>query len=361
MKILEKNLKKNFVKVIPESLDDLWHLYNVIYKGDEVYAYTSREIKPDEQYSRPKRGERVSVFLGIKVETVAWDKLLGKLRVHGTICEAPEIVPTGAHHTFNIALDSPLTIVKKEWTKHNVERLERACTMSEKPLLIVAIDDEGYVIATTAQYGVDIRVEEDVRLPGKLEAEKRDAAINEFFRKALNSLRQIWITAQLPVIVVGVGFVKNYFVKFLENEAAEISKSIVDVKSVNSSGVAGVYEALRSGILIKAARQLRIAEETEIIEEIMRRLGKGEGTVTYGVGEVERAAKIGAVERLVLADTMLRESTDEKRLLIEKIMMEVERKGGNTMVFSTEHEAGTKLLSLGGIAAILRYPVHQSP
>jgi Predicted RNA-binding proteins len=39
------NLKKGFVKVVPESLDDLWHLYNIIYKGDEVYAYTTREIK----------------------------------------------------------------------------------------------------------------------------------------------------------------------------------------------------------------------------------------------------------------------------------------------------------------------------
>ena len=361
MKILEKNLKKNFVKVVPESLDDLWHLYNVIYKGDEVYAYTSREIKPDEQYSRPKRGERVSVFLGIKVETVAWDKLLGKLRVHGTICEAPEIIPTSAHHTLNIALNTPLTIVKEEWTKHNIERLERACRMSEKPLLIVAIDDEGYVIATTAQYGVEIRVEEGVRLPGKLEAEKRDAAISEYFRRALNSLRQFWATAQLPVVIVGVGFVKNYFVRFLENEAADVSKSVVDVKSVNNSGVAGIYEALRSGILVKATRRLRIAEETETLEEIMRRLGKGEGTVAYGVDEVEKAAKIGAVERLVLADIMLRESTDEKRLSIEAIMMEVEQKGGSTMVVSTEHEAGTKLVALGGVAAILRFPIYQAP
>jgi protein pelota len=126
LKILEANLKKGFVKVVPETLDDLWHLYNIIYKGDEVYAYTSREIKQDEKYARAKRGERVSVFLGVKVEKVAWDKLLGRLRVHGTICQAPEIVPTGAHHTLNIALNTPITIVKEEWAHHHVERLEAA-------------------------------------------------------------------------------------------------------------------------------------------------------------------------------------------------------------------------------------------
>ena len=48
LKILETNLKKGFVKVVPDTMDDFWHLYNVIYKNDVVYSYTTREIKPDE-------------------------------------------------------------------------------------------------------------------------------------------------------------------------------------------------------------------------------------------------------------------------------------------------------------------------
>ncbi len=357
MKILETNLKKGYVKVIPETIDDFWHLYNVIYKNDEVYANTTREMKPDEKYARPGRGERVPVFLGVKVEDVGWDKLLGRLRVHGTICEAPEAVPTGAHHTLNITLKTPITIVKKEWARHHIERLERARKTSEKPITIVSIDDEGYAIATTAQYGVEEKIEERIRLPGKRETDKRSTALNEYFRKALNSLRQIWTVNHSPIAIIGVGFVKNDFAKFLQNEATDITKSIIDVKSVNNGGIAGIHEALRSGVLLKTMKHLRIGEESEIIEEILRRLGKGEKNVTYGFGEVENAAKLGAVEKLVLADTMLRESTDEKRLLIEEIMTNVERKAGSVIVVSTEHEAGTKLLALGGIAAILRFPI----
>jgi protein pelota len=358
LKILEMNLKKGFVKVIPDNLDDLWHLYNVIYKNDEVYAYTSREIKPDEEYARPRRGERVSVFLGVKVEDVAWDKLLGRLRIHGTICEAPETIPTCAHHTLNIALNTPVTIVKEEWTRHHVERLERASKTSEKPITIISIDDEGYAIATTAQYGVEVKVEESVKLPGKLEAEKRSASTKEYFRKALNTLRQIWTTTSSPIVIIGVGFVKNDFAKFLENEATDVAKSVIDVKSVNNGGVAGVYEALRSGVLLKAMKHLRIVEETEVMEEILKRLGKGESNVTYGFDEVEKAIKIGAVEKLVLADTMLRESSDEKRLLLENLMKNAEQKHGNIIVISTEHEAGAKLTALGGIAALLRFALH---
>jgi len=358
LKILETNLKKGFVKVIPETFDDLWHLYNVIYKNDEVYAYTTREIKPDEEYARPKRGERVSVFLGVRVEDVAWDKLLGRLRIHGTICEAPEIVPTGAHHTLNITLNTPVTIVKKEWAKHHIQRLERASKASEKPIIIVAIDDEGYAIATTAQYGVEMKVEESIRLPGKLETEKRATAMKEYFKEALDKLRQIWTATRNPIAVIGVGFVKNDFAKFVENEAADVAKSVVDVKSVNNGGVAGIYEALRSGVLLKAMKHLRIAEEAEIIEEILKRLGKGEKDVTYGLEDIEKAAQLGAVEKLVLADTILRKASDEKRLRLEDLMRSIEQKGGNIIVVSTEHEAGAKLIALGGLAALLRFALY---
>jgi len=91
------------------------------------------------------------------------------------------------------------------------------------------------------------------------------------------------------------------------------------------------------------------------MEEVLKRLGKGESNVTYGLEDVKRAEELGAVEKLVLADVLLRESTDEKRLHVEEIMTKVEQKGGAVIVVSTEHEAGAKLLALGGAAAILRY------
>jgi len=353
------NSKKGFVKAVPETLDDLWHLYNVIYERDEVYTRTTREIKPDEKYARPRRGKRVPVFLGVKVEKIAWEKLLGRLRVHGTILEAPENVPTGAHHTLNIALNKPLTIVKKKWARHHVERLKRASKTSEKPITIIAIDDENYVIATTTQYGVEVKVQERIKLPGKLEADKRSAAIKGYFRKASNSLRQVWTATHSPIAIIGVGFVKNDFAKFLENEAADVAESVVDVKSVNNGGVAGIYEALRSGVLLKTMKYMRIVEETETIEEVLKRLGKGQLNVTYGFEEVKKAAELGATEKLVLADTMLRETSDEKRLLLEDLMKAVEQKGGKIMVVSTEHEAGVKLTTLGGIAALLRFSIHR--
>jgi protein pelota len=358
VKIIEKNISQGFVKVVPDSPDDLWHLYNVIYAGDEVYAYSSRAIKTDTEGARPKSGERFSAFMGVKVISVGWDKFLGKLRVHGTICHAPDIVPTGAHHTISVALNQPVTIVKKEWQKHLLDRIIRA-SETEKPLLIISIDDEGFAIAETKQYGVEIRVEERMRLPGKHEADKRVEATKAYFKRALNSLNQLWVHNHSLIVVIGVGFVKGDFVSYLSEEAKEMSKSIIDVKSVNNGGTSGIYEALRSGLLLKASHQLRIVDETETMEEVMKRLGKGEGTVTYGLDAVENAIMMGAVEKLVVADTTLRDAEESKRLKLEELMHQVEKRNASITVVSTEHEAGAKLIALGGIAALLRFQIYQ--
>ena len=358
MKIVEKNLRQGFLKVVPDTPDDLWHLYNVIYKGDEVYAYSSRAIKSDTATSRPKSGERVSAFMGVKVESVSWDKFLGKLRVHGLIIHAPDIIPTGAHHTLAIALNQQMTLVKEEWPKHLLDRLTKA-SETEKPLLILSIDDEGFAIAETKQYGYETRVEQRIRLPGKQDADKRVEATKGYFKLALDSIHKLWAVNHKPIVVIGAGYVKNDFINYLQDESKELSKAIVDVKSVNNGGTAGIDEALRSGVLLKAAHELRIVDETNSMEEVMKRLGKGEGTVTYGLEPVENAANMGAREKLIIADTTLRDADEGQRLKLEELMRAVEKRQAAITVVSTEHEAGFKLLSLGGIAALLRFPIYR--
>jgi protein pelota len=358
LKILAKNYKKGIVKVVPRTLDDFWHLYNIIYKNDLVYARTTREVKTDDEYSRPQKGKRVSVFLGIRVEEVVWDRSLNRLRVHGKIHEAPEdIAGRGTHHTLNIVLNKPITIVKDKWLKHQINRLERATRFEAPPIIVVSIDSEEYCIAMIRQYGLDVRVEGKARLPGKSEAEKRVKALQRYFGKALDALRGNWLSSRCSIVIIGVGFVKNQFANYVKSEASDVAQSVVDVKGVNSSGVAGIKEALRSGVLDKTLKHVRIAEEAKVVEEVLARLGKEKGDVTYGLELVKKANLFGAVETFIVADFTIRDASNEKRLVLEKLMKEVEEKGGEIVVVSVEHEAGQKLLALGGVAALLRFPV----
>ncbi len=42
---------------------------------------------------------------------------------------------------------------------------------------------------------------------------------------------------------------------------------------------------------------------------------------------------------------------------MERLMREVEERSGKVVVISVEHEAGQKLLGLGGVGALLRFPI----
>lgn len=358
MKVLRRDFKHGKVVVVPETLDDLWHLYNIVAFNDGVYARTTRGVKADERYARPKKGRRVTVSLGIKVEKVLWDRTLNRLRIHGIVCEAPEeINVTGSHHTIKVTLNKPITIVKPKWLKHHVDRLKRASKTTVSPITVISMDNEEYCVAVLRQYGIDVRVEERTKLPGKREAEKRTKAKQEFFKNALQFLRETWKNSRNPIVIIGPGFVKNEFAKYMKREASDIASSVIDVKGVNSSGLAGIKEALRSGVLSKALKHVRIAEETKAMEEVLERLGKERLNVTYGLDAVENASLFGAVEKLLLADVALRETSDEKRTALEKLTREVEERGGQVVIISTEHEAGAKLVALGGVAALLRFPL----
>jgi len=351
-------LKKGIVKVLPESLDDIWHLYNMILRNDEVHGRTTREVKVEDRYARPQRGKRVPVLLGVRVEKVLWDRSLNRLRVQGIVCKAPEDINVrGSHHTINVTVDNPITIVKSRWLKHEIDRLKRASETAVEPIIVASIDDEGYCLAILRQYGIEVKVEAKTKLPGKLEPEKRTQATQEFFKDALKALRQVWTNLRNPIVIIGLGFTKGHFVEFIRDQDSEIAGAVIDVKSVNSVGVAGVHEALRSGVFTKAIKQMRIAEETEVMEEVLSRLGKERMDVTYGFDEVKSAGAIGAVDKLLIADVTLREAPDDRRTLLENLMRDVEEKGGEIIVLSVEHEAGAKLLSLGGVAALLRFPI----
>ncbi len=359
MKILNKDFKHGRVTVVPEFLDDFWILYNIIQRNDIAYARTTREIRLGDRYERPEKGRRISLVLGIRVEKVLWDRSLNRLRIHGIVCDGPEdIGVVGSHHTLNISLNTPLTIIKKRWLNYHREYLRRATEKKTTPIAVISIDDEGYCIAVLRGFGIDVVAEEHISLPGKRMESERLKTLNEMFKSASNTLKELIESLGGSIVVLGLGFTKSHFLKFLESKMPDLRNKIIDVKSVNSVGKAGIYEAMRSGVLAKALKYARIVEESKAVEEVLKRLGKGRGNVTYGLGDVKRASSMGAIEEILVTDEMIREAPEETVETLEKIMREAEAKGGKIRIISVEHEAGSKLKSLGGIAALLRFPIN---
>ena len=103
-----------------------------------------------------------------------WDRVLNRLRVNGIVCDAPESLSIkGSRHTLNLTVNKPVRIVKTHWQKHQLDRLKRASKVTAAPLTIVSLDDEEFCVAVLREYGVEVKVGERVKLPGKFEAEKR--------------------------------------------------------------------------------------------------------------------------------------------------------------------------------------------
>ena len=67
MKILKVDRKENYIEIVPENLDDFWHLEKVIEKGDIVSGSTTRKIKGKEEGAATRR-ERL--YIEIQVENV---------------------------------------------------------------------------------------------------------------------------------------------------------------------------------------------------------------------------------------------------------------------------------------------------
>jgi hypothetical protein len=59
MHIVHQDTKRGFIELVPETLDDLWHLSHIISQGDLVSSRTTRRIQDT-------TGERLRSDRGIK-------------------------------------------------------------------------------------------------------------------------------------------------------------------------------------------------------------------------------------------------------------------------------------------------------
>jgi protein pelota len=358
MKIVKYDKKRGIMQIVPSNLEDLWELYNVIRKGDRLYGRSSRDVKVEVDAARPTKGRRIAMTLEIEVDRVSFQKYNNRLRVSGIITRSPDKYGLqGSHHTFNLALNKPITIQKAEWPQYDLARIERARRQDLHPLIVVSLDDERGCVALLRHHGIDVKVELAARLPGKREAAKRRASVVSYFQALLKELILTWAAQHSLIAVIGPGFLKETFLKFVKERQPELAQDIGVVRSVSTGGVAGIKEAMRSGVLDAVAQKLRVIEETQMVEKLFARLGAQRRDVSYGMNDVIKAIDYGSVELLLITDSLLREIEDEERTALEQAIRTVEKMRGQVLIIHAEHEAGTKLQSLGGIAAFLRYPV----
>ncbi|GAA0674064.1 mRNA surveillance protein pelota [Natronoarchaeum mannanilyticum] len=337
------------VTLVPESLDDLWHLQYVLEPGDLVSGDTTRRIQRNDDQMRDTGGQREPMHVTIDVEEVEFHKFANRLRVGGVIEDCSREDQLGLHHTLNVEEREELT-VEKVFKPDQNERLQEAVEATENPDVAVATVEEGQAhIHTVAQYGT----EERARFTGTTGKGEYSRGRDELFDELSTALARMDVDA---IILAGPGFTKQDALDHIEEEAPEVAKKI---STVDTSGVGdrGVHEVLKRGAIDEVQEETRIAEEAEYIDELTARIAQG-NKASYGPENVAEAAEFGAVETLLILDEKLREergAEGEWEIDVDEVITQVERQGGDVTVFSSDFDPGQQLSNLGGIAALLRY------
>ncbi|MFP4530847.1 MAG: mRNA surveillance protein pelota [Halodesulfurarchaeum sp.] len=338
------------VSLVPESLDDLWHLTYVIEPGDFVSGDTHRRIQRTEDNMRDTGGEREHMHVTLAVEDVEFHKFSNRLRVGGTIEDCSREDQLGLHHTINVEEHDTIEI-EKHWQPDQRERIEEAEAATDQPTVAIATVGEGEAhVHTVAQYGVD----EYVSLTNTTGKGEYTGGREELFEELADALGHLEVDA---VILAGPGFTKQDALDHIESHP-EITETVT-VVDTSAVGGRGVHEVLKRGAVADVRRETRIAEESAAIDELTGRIA-GDGAAAYGIDDVAQATEYGAVETLLILDERLRlERAGEGDWEVDAndLIQQVENQGGEITVFSREFDPGKQLRNLGGVAALLRYPI----
>ncbi|MHA1915774.1 MAG: mRNA surveillance protein pelota [Promethearchaeota archaeon] len=355
LKILNIDKKNTEVTVKIENLNDLWTLYNIISEGDEVSARTQRRVVLKEGSS----GERKSMSLKLKVESVSFHEFSNRLRVKGKILEGPtDFVSFGSYHTFNLEVQQKLSITKEKWQNHELKRIKESSKFEPNfIMLFIAIETGLATIALITNFSHKRIATIKTNVPGKrYQQSYRNKALNEFYSNIGKVLQENLKAYDINLIIIcGPGNTRDHFITHLNKILEPRNLSIIESYHASSGTESAIIETLKSKKLAKLKKEIKILQETELIEKVLTQFAEDADLIVIGIDEVSEPSERGAIKHLLIADLQIRGVSKDYKLKIEKIITNVEKSGGDINIMSTENIAGERLVSLGALIGILRY------
>jgi len=346
MKIIAKNLKQGEVKIAAETAEDVWHLSQLIDKGDTVKGKTTRKIKTTEEGEATKK----SIFIALEVEKVEYSTSTNALRINGKILEGPEDVPRGSYQTLPVEPGTTLKIIKQHWYDYQLKRLQEATEAAKLNVLICVFDREEAFFALMKRAGYELisklsgdvarkRVETKVKMP--------------FYEQIIKQLEEYDKRYKLHYIVLASpSFWKEELFKTLKND--DLKKKVIQA-TCSSSDARAIDEVLKRDEVKSALKQQRASTELVLVETVLTEISK-DGPVAYGMKSVNEAAQAGAIKTLLVTDSLIQKfRQDDNFDKLNGIMRTVDKQKGQVVVISGDHDGGKKLDGIGGVAALLRY------
>ncbi len=314
--------------------------------GDRVGASTTRRDPeaPVEVASAERTRRRV--FLVVRAEQVEFHGFSQHVRITGPIVEGPFDI--GRHHTLDLTEGEEVALAKPELTSGERALLDEGLAGKGEPAVLIVSVDWGDSALVRVR-GRVVETVADVRrtIAGKRYAGGQGEKDRASYVAELVGLVRREAPRATAIVLAGPGFLKEELLRHLAEEEPALAKR-VRLYPTSESGRVGVDELLRSGKASEALRGTVAAEETEVVERLVRSLATGT-RAAVGPAEVAEAVEAGATETLLVSD----------RLLADPDLAPVldAARAGSTRLFVVREEgdAGKRLAAFGGIGAILRY------
>ncbi len=345
MRIVHKDLSKGEIKLKIETIEDLWHLSQIIGEGDVVFDVTYRRQQSKADMVRSNKTEKIRVFLGVRIEKIEFSHYSDTLRLTGVIVEGDQV---GSYHTLNIEVLSKPKIVK-QWKQYQLDRITDAVRSAKDPkILIIAMDEGEADFGFVKQYGIDFPVSIYRNIPGKRDPSSRQAEKDAFFREVAEKMDSYFSEMPLGVaIVAGPGFAKEEFHSWVSQYKPNLIPKIA-IKSVSVTGKTGVWEVVKRGYVETIYEESRVAKEITLLEDFFRKILSDEAV--YGIREVRDAVNNSQAAHVIVTDELLRTSEE-----VQSLVQLAKSFRSTPHIISTSHEGGEKLRGMGGIGAVLRF------
>jgi len=375
MRLIKQNIERDgsgSITLLPQEPEDMWHAYNLIQPTDLVRASAIRRII-NEGGTRSASSDRVHVNLLIRVKSVDFDAQAGELHVSGQVAEENKVVNVGAHHTLDLELNRNFTLEKSEgWDSIALGVVREAVRQDKEGVVPAVVMQEGFAnICLITEHQTVLKQRVEIAIPKKRSghAGDHDKGLGRFFQTTLETLlRHVDITQPRPLLLASPGFTAQGFLSYIIDEATRTGNKAVLANKANfvvvhsSSGhLHSLNEVLKSPEVLVKLKDTKYAKETKLMDTFMELLRKDDGRAWYGKTEVEKAADKGAVGRgggtLMISNALFRSQVIGERKRWVALVDKVKEDGGDARVLSSDHESGRRLEGLGGIAAILTFPL----
>ena len=197
-------------------------------------------------------------------------------------------------------------------------------------------------------------------VPGKMRAggqsaprfaRLREGAIKDHYKKVADYMKEelLKMGENLKGIILGgPGVTINSFMGH-DYLTGDLKKKIIGTKDLSYTGEFGLQELLEKSEDLLASEE--VAQEKKVVGQFLTTLSTKPGMVGYGKDQVMKLLRMGAVEVVLLSETLDDDS-------VEEFEEEAEKVGTEVRIISTETREGVQLRDLGKVAAILRYEVH---